>query len=232
MLDTMTDTWHITIPLLLHSCHVDAGSLIRVARQWDVIVHETFPDLGPFNQLMYVLSIVKRLMTTRIVNLFDRIVTLSATEITEILVASSSECYWSLVASLGDDGRLWRYLDAEWRMSASKHHTHALAMVSVINQPIWTRALLSKLDSGILTHAQFTNMRTAMHNSLLGTLDIISEYHSAGPFGIGQFESLRPLDTLWPLDTLGPFDALGQFDTLGQLDTIEPLDESDRTSVD
>jgi hypothetical protein len=222
MLDTMTDTWHITIPLLLHSCHVAAGSLIRVSRQWDAIVHETFPDLGPFNQLVYVCSIVQRLMTTRFVNLFDRIVTLPESEITEILVASSSECYWSLVASLADDGRLWRYLDAEWRMSASKHHTHALAMVSVINQPIWTRALLSQLDSGILTRAQFTDIRTAMHNSLLRKLDIITEYHSAsGPLGIGQFESLGPLDALGQFDTLGHLDMLEQSNTLGQLDTLE-----------
>ena len=176
---TMKGTWHITIPLLLHSSHVDAGSLIRVCREWDVIVLHTYQGLGMFHKLAYVCSVSRRLMTTRLVYLIEDIIRLKADDIAAILVATSSECYWGLLGALGEDGRLWQYLNAEWRMSASKYHTHALAMSGVINQPRWLSFFRSQMSAGIITDEQFRNVRLAFYSRALGILDTITEFHNA-----------------------------------------------------
>ena len=172
--------WHITLPLLLHSSHVNAGMVVHVSRTWDIIVQDTYPSLGLFQKLAYVYSTVMRRMTTQLVNMFDRLAQLpTAAEIAEVVVASSSECFWGVVGSLEEDGRLWHYLDFEWRMSASQYHTHALTMAMILNKPLWLRALRMQRDSGILTEAQFTNMRQALYTLVLQKLERITAFHSS-----------------------------------------------------
>ena len=177
---TMSETWHITLPLLLHSRHIEAGSLFRVCRRWDAIMHDAYPDLGPFHKLAYVRTISERLMTTRVVCLLDHLITLpTADEIAAILVAEASECYWGLIGSLREDGRLWMHLDRTWDMSASKYHAHALAMANVLNRPVWLDQLRLRKSSGRLTDVQFTNMRSAIYSRVLRTLDGITTFHNA-----------------------------------------------------
>jgi hypothetical protein len=119
-------------------------------------------------------------MTTHIVRLIDHVIQLKTTdEMVAILVASSSECYWGILGSLDEDGRLWRYLNKEWSMSASKYHTHALAMSGVINQAQWPSFFRAQKDAGILTDAQFTAVHAAFYSRVLGTLDDITEFHNA-----------------------------------------------------
>lgn len=174
----MADTWHITIPLLLHSTHVDAGSLIRVCRNWDLIVRDAYHGLGTFHRLAYVCSVSRRLVAMRFVALMDHVIRLpTADAIAAVLVAASSECFWGLLGSLGEDGCLWQYLNAEWRMSASKHHTHALAISGVINQPRWLSFFRAQMTAGVITEAQFGVVRTAFYSRVLGTLDAVTEFH-------------------------------------------------------
>ncbi len=176
----ITETWHIIIPLLLHLRHLDAITLIGVCRQLNSIVNDAYQDLGSYQKLAYICSITRRRMTTRIDHLIDHVIKLKTIdEISAILVASSSECYWGIVDSIEKDGRLWKYLDTEWSMSASKYHTHALAMSGVFDQPRWLSFFRAQKDAGILTDAQFFNVRVAFYSRVLATLDNITKFHNA-----------------------------------------------------
>ena len=176
----ISTTWHVTIPLILQSSHVRVGMLLGVSHQLDAIVHASYSVLGPLQRLSFVCSAAERLFRTGLFQLFDHVAKLpTADEIASILVASSSERYWMLIGSLGEDGRLWMFLDREWDMRASKHRTHALAMASVINRPCWLSILRKQVEVGHLTPTQFTNMRLAIYTRVLRTLDQVTDFHNS-----------------------------------------------------
>ena len=179
-----TQNWHITIPLLLHSGHVDAGRLIRVCKQWNELLHDSYRGLGPFHKLSYIRSVTESVMTTRLMSLLmallDNVATFpTADKIAVVLVSASSECYWSVVGSVREDGRLWMHLNKEWGTQASKYRTHALAISNVINKPRWLSFLRARVDAGILTPAQFTNIRLALYSHVLRTLDSITDFYDS-----------------------------------------------------
>ena len=180
-----TDCWHIVVPLLLHSRHVRIARLIGVSHRLDAIARDAYPGLEPYRKLEYVCEMAERLMNTRLIRLFYHLASMpTADDIGAVLLSSSSECYWTMLASVGEDGRLWRFLDREWSMCASKHHVHAIAMSNVVNHPNWLRVLRVQHADGKLTQAQFTNMRLALYNRFLRTLDNITAFHNA--FGVAS----------------------------------------------
>jgi hypothetical protein len=176
----MIDCWHIIVPLLLHSRHVRIERLLGVSQRLDAIARDAYPGLEPYRKLEFVCKMAERLINTRLIRLFYHLASLpTADDIGAVLLNSSSECYWTMLACLGEDGRLWRFMDREGSTCASKHHVHAIAMSNVVNHPNWLRVLREQLDNGKLTQAQFINMRLALHNRFLRTLDNITAFHNA-----------------------------------------------------
>jgi hypothetical protein len=108
----MIDCWHIIVPLLLHSRHVRIERLLGVSQRLDAIARDAYPGLEPYRKLEFVCKMAERLINTRLIRLFYHLASLpTADDIGAVLLNSSSECYWTMLACLGEDGRLWRFMD-------------------------------------------------------------------------------------------------------------------------